>query len=47
MAKTGNYGYLPNFPAYVAYTTTETRDGRTSIMTRSITAGWMGRTCNP
>jgi hypothetical protein len=25
--KTGNYGYLPKFPAYVAYTTTETQAG--------------------
>jgi lipoprotein-anchoring transpeptidase ErfK/SrfK len=29
MAKTGNYGYLPKFPAYVAYTNGETRDGHT------------------
>jgi lipoprotein-anchoring transpeptidase ErfK/SrfK len=27
--KTGNFGTLPNFPAFVAYTATETRDGRT------------------
>jgi len=27
-AKNGNFGYLPNYPAYVAYTTTETSDGR-------------------
>jgi lipoprotein-anchoring transpeptidase ErfK/SrfK len=29
VGKTGNYGYLPKFPAYVAYTTTETKDGHT------------------
>jgi len=28
-ANTGNFGFLPNYPAYVAYTTTERRDGHT------------------
>ena len=27
VGKTGNYGYLPTSPAYVAYTATETHDG--------------------
>jgi lipoprotein-anchoring transpeptidase ErfK/SrfK len=27
--KTGNFGYLPKFPAYVAYSTSETIDGHT------------------
>jgi hypothetical protein len=27
--KTGNYGYLPKFPAYVAYSSTEVQDGST------------------
>ncbi len=29
IGKTGNFGYLPKFPAYVAYTTTETQDEHT------------------
>jgi lipoprotein-anchoring transpeptidase ErfK/SrfK len=29
VGKTGNYGYLPKFPAYVAYSTSETVDGHT------------------
>jgi hypothetical protein len=28
-ANTGNFGFLPNYPAYVAYTITESRAGRT------------------
>ena len=39
-AKTGNFGTLPNFPAYVAYTTTETRDGRTFYYD-PVNFGWM------
>ena len=37
-AKTGNFGTLPNYPAYVAYTTSEQRDGRTFY---KVTYGWM------
>ncbi len=40
VAKNGNFGYLPNFPAYVAYTTTETRDGRTFYFLPA-SFGWM------
>ena len=40
VANTGNFGYLPNYPAYVAYTTTETRDGRTFYFV-PINYGWM------
>ena len=40
VAKTGNFGYLPNYPAYVAYTTTETRDGRTFFFD-PVNSGWM------
>jgi lipoprotein-anchoring transpeptidase ErfK/SrfK len=40
VAKTGNFGYLPNYPAYVAYTTTETRDGRTFYYD-PVNYGWM------
>ena len=40
MAKTGNFGYLPNYPAYVAYTTTEMRDGRTFYYD-PVNYGWM------
>ena len=29
MGKTGNYGYLPKFPAYVAYSSTEVQGGTT------------------
>jgi lipoprotein-anchoring transpeptidase ErfK/SrfK len=39
-AKTGNFGYLPNYPAYVAYTTTETRGGRTFYFD-PVNYGWM------
>jgi lipoprotein-anchoring transpeptidase ErfK/SrfK len=39
-AKNGNFGYLPNYPAYVAYTTTETSDGRTYFYDL-VHAGWM------
>ncbi|MCX6035993.1 MAG: L,D-transpeptidase, partial [Chloroflexi bacterium] len=39
-AKTGNFGYLLNYPAYVAYTTTETRGGRTFYFD-PVNYGWM------
>jgi lipoprotein-anchoring transpeptidase ErfK/SrfK len=38
--KTGNYGYLPKFPAYVAYSTTETQGGRTYYFI-PVNHGWM------
>ncbi len=38
--KTGNFGHLPTFPAYVAYTTTEMRDGRTFYYD-AVYSGWM------
>jgi lipoprotein-anchoring transpeptidase ErfK/SrfK len=39
VAKTGNYGHLPEYPAYVAYTTSRTSDdGRTFFLTLY---GWM------
>lgn len=40
VANTGNFGYLPKYPAYVAYTTTETRDGRTFYFD-PVNYGWM------
>jgi lipoprotein-anchoring transpeptidase ErfK/SrfK len=40
VAKTGNFGTLPNFPAYVAYTTVERRDGRTFDFI-PVNFGWM------
>ena len=40
VAKTGNFGYLPNYPAYVAYTTIETRDSRTFFFD-PVNSGWM------
>ncbi|MFA5874469.1 MAG: L,D-transpeptidase [Anaerolineales bacterium] len=40
VANTGNFGYLPNYPAYVAYTSTETRDGRTFFFD-PVNYGWM------
>lgn len=40
VAKTGNFGYLPNYPAYVAHTTTETRDGRTFYFD-PVNSGWL------
>ncbi|HEY5270668.1 MAG TPA: L,D-transpeptidase [Anaerolineales bacterium] len=40
VVKTGNFGFLPNYPAYVAYTTTETRDGRTFYFD-PVNYGWM------
>jgi hypothetical protein len=43
VAKTGNYGYLPKSPAYVAYTTIETRDGRTFYFD-PVNYGWMDGT---
>jgi lipoprotein-anchoring transpeptidase ErfK/SrfK len=39
VGKTGNYGYLPKSPAYVA-TTTETRDGHTFYFV-PVNYGWM------
>jgi len=39
--KTGNFGYVPNYPAYVAYTAKETRDGQTYYQ---VTYGWMDGT---
>lgn len=38
--RTGNFGYLPNFPAYVAYTATEIRDGHTFYYD-AVYSGWM------
>jgi len=39
VGKTGNYGHLPNFPAYVAYTTSrEGTDGQTYYL---VNYGWM------
>ena len=32
VGKTGNYGHLPNFPAYVAYTTSRAGDGWTDLL---------------
>lgn len=40
VSKNGNFGYLPNYPAYVAYTITEARDGRTYLYT-PVNSGWM------
>jgi lipoprotein-anchoring transpeptidase ErfK/SrfK len=40
VAKTGNFGYLPKSPAYVAYSTTETRDGR-NFYFDPVNSGWM------
>ncbi len=40
LAKNGNFGYLPNYPAYIAYTTTETRDDRTFYFD-PVNYGWM------
>jgi lipoprotein-anchoring transpeptidase ErfK/SrfK len=40
VAKTGNFGYLPNYPAYVAYSATESRDGRTFFYD-PVNYGWM------
>lgn len=44
--KTGNFGYLPESPAYVAYTTSETRDGQIYYLivygwTEVVPYGWM------
>ncbi len=41
--KTGNYGHLPKSPAYVAYTTTEIRDGSTFYFI-PVNYGWMAGT---
>jgi lipoprotein-anchoring transpeptidase ErfK/SrfK len=46
IAKTGNFGYLSKYPAYVAYTTTETHDGHTFYLiaygwTDVVPYGWM------
>lgn len=38
VAKNGNYGYLPNYPAYVAYATSRTEGGSTFYL---VTYGWM------
>ena len=38
MAKTGNFGYLPNYPAYVAYATSRSESERTFYL---ATLGWM------
>jgi hypothetical protein len=40
VGKTGNYGHLPKSPAYVAYTTTERRDGK-SFYFLPVNYGWM------
>ncbi|MEZ0396554.1 MAG: L,D-transpeptidase [Anaerolineales bacterium] len=37
-AASPNFGYLPHYPAYVAYTTTQQLDGRTFYLTN---LGWM------
>ncbi len=39
LAKTGNYGYLPKFPAYVAYTASRTSDDRHKFYL--VNYGWM------
>ena len=39
VGKTGNYGHLPNFPAYVAYTTS--RDGNNGQTYYLVNYGWM------
>jgi len=39
--KTGNFGYPPNYPAYVAYSATETRGGQTYY---HVQDGWMAGT---
>jgi hypothetical protein len=38
VAASANFGYLPHYPAYVAYTTTQELDGRTFYLTN---LGWM------
>ena len=40
LGKTGNFGYLPSYPAFVAYSTTETRDKRTFYYD-PVKYGWM------
>jgi lipoprotein-anchoring transpeptidase ErfK/SrfK len=40
VANTGNFEYLSPYPAYVAYTTTEIRDGRTFYFV-PVKIGWM------
>jgi lipoprotein-anchoring transpeptidase ErfK/SrfK len=40
VAKTGNYDYLPDYPAYVAYATTKTEGGRTFYRV-TFGYGWM------
>jgi lipoprotein-anchoring transpeptidase ErfK/SrfK len=40
VGKTGNYGHLPKSPAFVAYTTIETRDGNTFYFI-PVNYGWM------
>jgi len=39
-ANTGNFGYLPDYPAYVAYSTTERRDDRTFYFD-PVYSSWM------
>jgi hypothetical protein len=39
VAKTGNFGYLPNYPAYVAYTTSRTGDDGHDYYL--VNYGWM------
>jgi lipoprotein-anchoring transpeptidase ErfK/SrfK len=39
-ARTGNFGRLPNYPAYVAYSTTGEREGR-NFNFSPVTSGWM------
>ncbi len=43
VAQTGNYGHLSNYPAYVAYTTTEMREGHTFYFD-PVNFGWMDGT---
>lgn len=40
VAKNGNFGYLPNYPAYIAYSSSETRDGRTFYYD-PVKYGWL------
>ncbi len=45
-AKTGDFGYLPDYPAYVAYTSSEVRNGQTYYLiaygwTDVVPYGWM------
>jgi hypothetical protein len=40
VGKTGNFGHLPKSPAYIAYTTTDTRAGNTYYF-NPVNYGWM------